>query len=66
MAFTAKYGGECAYGDYIQPGDLVTYTADDEIAHHGCEQAEAPANIHPDKAPKLCPECNLQHAGECF
>jgi hypothetical protein len=64
MAFTAKYGGECAYGDYIQPGDLVTYTADDEIAHHECDVLDRRPSAP--RSSGICPKCQLTHAGECF
>lgn len=66
MSFTAKYGGECAYGDYIQPGDLVTYTDVDEIAHAECDHLAGPADIHQSTASAVCPKCQLAHAGECF
>lgn len=66
MSFTAKYSGECAYGDRIEPGDQCVYTDDDEIAHHECAQLNGPTNIHQPKTSAVCPKCQLAHAGECF
>lgn len=63
MSFSAKYAGSCAYGDRIKPGDYCVYTDDDEIAHVGC----AAEDKAPDMTPaEVCPDCHLEHVGECF
>lgn len=65
MAFEARYGGECAYGDRIQPGDSCVYTDDDEIAHAECDHLEGvPPNIHADGP--VCQSCFTIHRGECI
>ncbi|QBI97303.1 hypothetical protein KD930_gp59 [Mycobacterium phage Kevin1] len=63
MSFEARYPGACAYGDRITPGDLCTYTDDDEIAHVECKALDGAANVH---ASNACPTRQLDHAGECF
>lgn len=63
MTFEAKYPGRCACGDPIDPGDLCTYTEDDEIAHAECNLLDGPTNIHAAETP--CPDCHLVHAGGC-
>lgn len=66
MSFQAQYPGHCWYGDEIEPGDLCAYTDEDEIAHVECDQLNGPANIHAPKPVATCPQCHIQHAGECF
>lgn len=61
MSFIASYNGTCAYQHCttaIKPGDQVQYVAD-ELMHMSCAMSEM--------FPKaVCPQCHLQHAGECF
>ncbi len=64
MTFEARYHGSCAFGDHINPGDVCTYTEDDEIAHAGCavEDVIAVASARS----TVCGSCSMVHAGECL
>lgn len=62
MGFVARYHGECAHGDEIKPGELVNYNADDELVHTNCEAAAGPVWT----SQNVCPDCQLEHAGECL
>lgn len=63
MTFHAAYYGPCAYGDQIEPGDPVEYNRDQKLVHLSCRAREQ-ANTAP--ATRICPDCNLDHAGACF
>lgn len=52
MSFEARYPGACAYGDRIKPGDMCTYTDDDELAHAECVAVDGPGQRqHADRLP---------------
>lgn len=64
--FAAKYPGICATcGDRFRESDLIGYDADDEISCNDCltGQSAQPRRAQPTDP---CPDCNLEHAGECF
>lgn len=56
--FPAKYPGQCAAcDDRIKEGDQIMYD-EDQLIHAQCQPV--------DDAGKVCPECWLAHAGDCF
>ncbi|BBY78916.1 hypothetical protein H7I53_18110 [Mycolicibacterium pulveris] len=63
MSFAAKYPGVCAYGDRIEPGELVEYV-DDELVHVNCDVPSLPNDR--DDLTKVCRTCFTIHAGECL
>lgn len=61
--FDAKYHGTCSdCGDHINPGDTIGFDADDGIACITCLRDEHRTTQRP---VRVCPECNLDHAGKC-
>lgn len=61
-SFTARYAGQCASGDRIQPGELVKYDGD-ELVHVNCDVPSLPNER--DELNRVCRQCWLVHAGEC-
>jgi hypothetical protein len=61
--FEARFDGKCrsCWLD-IYEGDEIGYNADGEIACVDCLAEEA----KPEPALSVCPECFIDHAGECF
>lgn len=65
LAFAARYPGKCAAGDSINIGDNVQYDNDDELIHHDCIGAPPADENTPQRNERMCPDCNMVHAGEC-
>ena len=63
MSFKAKFRGKCGNEDCedgIQVGDEVTYE-EDVLVHVRCIYlVSVPSGI------PVCPDCHLEHRGECF
>lgn len=58
--FPARYPGTCqGCGDRIREGDPIGYSDDNEICCADCLNGTT-APVTP-----TCPDCHLQHAGEC-
>ncbi|QDF18643.1 hypothetical protein SEA_PUPPER_157 [Gordonia phage Pupper] len=67
--FKARYGGECpTCEDEILPGDWAIYDEDDEVVHEACLAGSRPPVERTMRKTRssVCPECSLDHAGECF
>jgi hypothetical protein len=65
-AFAAKYPGRCGSCERnIEPGDLVRYD-DDELVHNKCAGLDLVTTAPSTGSALVCPECNIDHAGDCF
>lgn len=60
--FTARYNGKCPCGNHIQRGDPIGWI-DGEVCCGGC--VDAAATTEPPTL-VVCPDCHLQHVGECW
>lgn len=64
MTFPARYPGSCELcGRRFYPGEAIGYDPDSNLLHESC-LAEHSQAVE-DEA-RVCPGCQLQHAGECF
>ena len=73
FAFIAKYDGQCPRcSKRIHAGDDVRFVDDyGGVCHDGCHDIDCPTKqpsykVKGARKPALCPDCHMEHAGECM
>lgn len=62
MNFPARYPGKCPCGNAIREGDSVGWI-DGEVC---CPRCVENGEVYEPPAAPTCPDCHLQHKGECW